>query len=209
MAADRLHRLMATLLKRAVRSWKAGRTPAATREADAYEPFALETLNFHRYQFLSGASSGWRTKFNWAHGIHAKTLKPWRQFQYQRPWPSSRGVTVSMRTVSPGLRATCQLHAELTTTIDSVLDGYHDEMRHRMTDSDDVVVFQPTTDQPFSFHIPTERIEDTVPLVASIFYKSQTTLVSSCSTKSPTGPKTTTLSSGRPQIRHQIRLSQT
>jgi hypothetical protein len=112
-------------------------------------------------------------------------------------------------TVSSGLRATCQLHAELTTTIDSVLDDYHDEMRHRMTDSDDVVVFQPTTDQPFSFHIPTERIEDTVPLVASIFYKSKTTLVSSCSTKSPTGPKTTTLSSRRPQIRHQIRLSQT
>ena len=62
------------------------------------------------------------------------------------------------------------------------------------------VVFQLTTDQPSSFHIPTERIIDTVPLVACISYKLQCVLVSSCSTKSPTSPKTTTLSSGHPQI---------
>jgi hypothetical protein len=36
--------------------------------------------------------------------------------------------------------------------------------------------------------------------VACISYRSQCVLVSSCSTKSPTGPKTTTLSSGHPQI---------
>jgi hypothetical protein len=44
-------------------------------------------------------------------------------------------------TASSGLRVDCQLHTELTTTIDSVLNDYHDEMKHRMTDCDDVVVF--------------------------------------------------------------------
>ena len=62
------------------------------------------------------------------------------------------------------------------------------------------VVFQLTTDQPSSFHIPTERIIDTVPLVACISYKLRCVLVSSCSTESPTSPKTTTLSSGHPRI---------
>jgi hypothetical protein len=61
-------------------------------------------------------------------------------------------------------------------------------------------VFQLTTYQPSSFHIPTERIIDTVPFVACISYKSQSTAISSCSAKSPTSPKTTTLSSGHPQI---------
>lgn len=62
------------------------------------------------------------------------------------------------------------------------------------------VVFQLTTDQPSSFHIPTERIIDIVPLVACISYKLRCVLVSSCSTESPTSPKTTTLSSGHPRI---------
>lgn len=63
----------------------------------------------------------------------------------------------------------------------------------RVTISDDMLnmFFQSTTDQPSSFHLPVERIVDTVSLVACISYKSPSTLVSSCSTKTPTGPKTT------------------
>jgi hypothetical protein len=53
-----------------------------------------------------------------------------------------------LTTASSVLRVTCQLHAEFTTTPDSVMDDYYDEMKHRMTDSDDVVVFPSTTDQP-------------------------------------------------------------
>lgn len=72
----------------------------------------------------------------------AMAFVTWR---YASLWPPT--------TASSGLRVTCQLHAELTTTIDSVLND--DETEHRMTDSDDVVVFnQLLTSLPVFTHQP-------------------------------------------------------
>jgi hypothetical protein len=80
MAADRLHRLMATLLKRAVRSWKTGRTPAARKKLTRTNLWARNTghssLPVHAWNFI-----------RMAHHIqlgswHTRKLKEWRQFQF-------------------------------------------------------------------------------------------------------------------------------
>jgi hypothetical protein len=137
MAADRLHRLMATFLKRAVRSWKAGRTPAARKKLTRTNLCTRNTghpsLPVHAWSVIRVS-----TKSKSARGIHANS-----RHGVNLRVNSSRGVGEFWppTTTSSGVRVTCQLHTELTTTIDSVLNDYHDGMKHRTTDCDDVVVF--------------------------------------------------------------------
>jgi hypothetical protein len=74
-------------LKRAARSWKAGRTPGLTRTSHLH----LETLNIHGSLSMPGALSG-RARNPIRLVAHTRMLRLWRQYQCQWRWPWSRGV---------------------------------------------------------------------------------------------------------------------
>jgi hypothetical protein len=116
MAADRLHRAMATVFETCssvLEGWK-------NAGADAYKPFASRNTEHPWIALHAWSSIRTSTKSNPTRGTHphasvmasisvpmALALVTWRC------WPSTAA--------SSGLRATCQLHAALITTIDSAL----------------------------------------------------------------------------------------